>query len=198
MLWIIHHSQNIFVRSGYSEKTPKKKPRERELCFLTFVLSHKRYFCKAAELSQGAEALLCAWQGWPHGTTYFGEKFCWTLYDDASGGRTHVMACTTSSSLMKDTHCSHKPLAGLCEPQKEARKNMPLTGAAQRGFTCQQFPHHCRISVKCHRHRRFFLLGSDILGQKTEREIPVLGMPNASLSIHYFQQEQCVPQTGNF
>lgn len=108
------------------------------------------------------------------------------------------MTCTTSSSLMKDTHCSHKPLAELCEPQKEARKNVPLTEAAQRGFTCQQFPHHCRISAKCHRHKRLFLLKSDKLGQKTEREIPVLGMWDASLSIYYFQQEQCVPQTGNF
>lgn len=100
----------------------------------------------------------------PHGTTYFGERFCLTFYDNVSGGMTHVMAWTTSSFPRKDTHCSHKPSVGLCEPQEEARINMPPTGAAQRGFTCQQFPHHCRISAKCHRHRRFFLLGSIILG----------------------------------
>lgn len=32
---------------------------------------------------------------------------------------------------MEDTHCSHKSLVGFCEPQKEARNNMPLTGAAR-------------------------------------------------------------------
>lgn len=150
------------------EKPKQKKPkRERELHFLTFLLSHKRYFCKAAELSQGAEALLCAWQGLPHGTTYFGEKFCLTLWrcfwrQDTRNGLHNIILSYEGYALLSQTS------AGLCKPQNKARKNMPLTGAAQRGFTCQQFPCHCRISVKCHRHGRFFVLRSIILRQKPE------------------------------
>lgn len=121
MLQVIYHSQNILVISDHSGKKKKRQTKVKELCFLTCMLSHKRYFCNVGELSRGAEALLCAWQGLPHVTTYFGEKFCLTLYDDASRGRTHAMAYTTSAFVTKDMHCFHKPSAGLCEPPNKAK-----------------------------------------------------------------------------
>lgn len=99
MLQVIYHSQNILLTSGHSGGEKKVT----ELRCLTCTLSHKGYFCDVAGLSRGAEALLCAWQGLPHGTTYSGGEFCSTLNDAASGDRTHVMAYTTSSFAVKDT-----------------------------------------------------------------------------------------------
>lgn len=53
----------------------------------------------------------------------------------------HV-AYTTSTFVMKDMNCSPKPSSGLCDPQNNAKQNMPLTVANQRGFIYQQFCYH--------------------------------------------------------